>query len=142
MNDSNSKIRQSWPIIAVAAFCCLIVGYAVWPLPNESARRQVGTVLLDTSTATQQQLDQLADFVQVGDHIDDVRSRLSPDPANEEKGVKRQTEWSLGLQGVNLELAIEADGRVVGIGRHIHDTDDGVVWLSPPEWYSIASQEN
>jgi hypothetical protein len=77
-----------------------------------------------------------------GDHIDDVRQRLSPAPENAMHGVKRRTDWSLTLQDVNLELAIESDGRVVGIGRHIYGIDDGPFWYVRPRYYHLTTDIN
>jgi len=33
----------------------------------------------------------------------------------------------------SLVLAIDQEGKVVGIGRH-RPTDDGTIWLTGPEW--------
>ena len=142
MRQTPSQFFRACPILAAVVICCLVIGYGFWPQRNANARRHVRAVLLKTAASTDEQITNLERFVRIGDHIDDVRHRLSPDPESEPKGVKRPTEWSLGLQGVNLEIAIESDGRVVGIGRHIYGTDDGPFWYVSPRWYHLVSGVN
>ena len=86
------------------------------------------------------QIARLERLVRIGDTLKDVEKRLTPTPNNDRKGVTRPTYWALGLDGVNLEVAIESDGRVVGIGRYIWDRDDEPVWYAPPQWYHPVSQ--
>lgn len=78
--------------------------------------------------------------MKVGDHIDTVRKKLTAMPTSEMKGVRRNTYWSLGLNGVNLELAIAANGRVVGIGRDIWGKDHEPEWFAPVSWPEHAAK--
>ena len=89
---------------------------------------------MTASQTPEEELQRLARFVKPGDHIDAVRKKLTDPPTSEIHGVERNTYWSLGLDGVNLELAVTEQGRVVGIGRHIWDKDDGVVWYKSVWW--------
>lgn len=136
---SNLRYRV---ILVVTAICLLVICYCFWPEQNASATRQLHALLLSTSASIDSQIANLEPFVRIGDHIDDVRQRLSPNPENARRGVKRRTDWSLALKGVSLELAIEADGRVVGIGRHIYGIDDGPFWYVRPRWYQLTADMN
>jgi hypothetical protein len=135
-----SDFVRSHPLVSVV--CCVVIGYCVWPRPDAIARRDVQAVLLVTSITADQQIANLERFVRIGDQIDVVRRRLAVEFEDSPKGVKRRTMWSLGLQGVSLELAIESDGKVVGIGRHIHGVDDGPFWYAPPRWNQLALDVN
>ena len=70
--------------------------------------------------------------MRVGEDINTVKRRLFP--SFEKKVYDRHATLQLGLDGVNLELAIERGGRVIGIGRHIPEKDDGEVWFAPLQW--------
>ena len=109
--------------------------YCLWPSGNWYARRQLRVELMSLSTSPNEKLERLGRFVKIGDHIDTVRKKLTVPPTSEMKGVHRNTYWSLGLDGVNLELAIAANGRVVGIGRDIWGQDVEPVWYAPV-WYA------
>ncbi len=120
------------------AICMLVAGglliMILLPSENWYARRQLRAELLSVADSPDDELLRLSRFVKLGDHIDEVRRKLTVSPASEQKGVDRNTYWSLGLDGVNLELAIAANGRVVGIGRYIWDQDDEPVWYAPVWW--------
>jgi hypothetical protein len=76
--------------------------------------------------------------VRVGEDINTVKRRLFP--AFEKKVYDRHATLQLELNGVNLVLAIEKGGRVIGIGRNIPEKDDGEVWVcSTPIEFAIAS---
>ncbi|CAN0493059.1 unnamed protein product, partial [Discosporangium mesarthrocarpum] len=108
-------------VIAIAA-------YAFW-VPNWIARRHVTQILL-SNKADDIQLAALQPYVQLGDSSASVARKLSPKPSD----MRRRTRpafHSYGLNGVNLELAILADGTIVGIGRYIHGGGtNGPVWLA------------
>ena len=89
---------------------------------------------MNPSNSPDEILERLGRFVETGDHIDTVRKKLTDPPASEVKGVNCNTYWSLGLDGVNLELAIAANGRVVGIGRDIWGKDHEPEWFAPVCW--------
>jgi hypothetical protein len=95
-------------------------------------RAKISSTLLSSSTP-QQQLAELSPYVKLGDRISDVHHRIAPLP-DEDLQIERPTEHSYGLGESNLVLAIDANGTVIGIGRHKNGIDDGTVWLSPPNW--------
>ena len=127
-------------ILFIGAVCCIVIACFCWPSPNWNARRQLRAELMTMSGTSEVQLARLERFVRIGDNIHDVIDRLTVTPSRDREDVKRPTYWSLGLDGVNLELAIETDGQVVGIGRYVWDLDDEPVWYAPPQWYQTESQ--
>ena len=132
--------RSKRILLFIGAVGCIVIACFCWPSPNWIARHQLRAELMTMSGTSEVQLSRLERFVRIGDNIHDVNNRLTPTPSRDRKDVKRPTCWSLGLDGVNLELAIESDGRVVGIGRYIWDRDDEPVWYAPPQWYHPVSQ--
>jgi len=122
-----------------ALVTCVLVIYCLWPSGNWYARRKLRAELMSLSTSPNEKLDRLGRFVKIGDHIDTVRKKLTDLPASEMKGVRRNTYWSLGLNGVNLELAIAANGHVVGIGRDIWGKDHEPEWFAPVRWPDRAA---
>ncbi len=124
--------------MGVLVTCALLI-YCLWPSGNWYARRQLREELMSLSTSPNEQLERLGRFVKIGDHIDTVRKKLTDPPTSEMKGVRRNTYWSLGLDGVNLELAIAANGRVVGIGRDIWGKDHEPEWFAPVRWPDHAA---
>ena len=124
--------------MGVFVTCALLI-YCLWSSGNWYARRQLREELLSLSTSPNEQLERLGRFVKIGDHIDTVRKKLTDPPTSEMKGVRRNTYWSLGLDGVNLELAIAANGRVVGIGRDIWGKDHEPEWFAPVRWPDHAA---
>jgi hypothetical protein len=131
-----------------AVLVCLavaIAAYALWPAKNGLARKRVTQILLsDTSPAAQ--LAALKPYVQLGDSYLAVAAGLHPQPDTAKQGRERPKYHSLGLGGVNLELAIRTDGTIAGIGRFIYDRDtDGTVWLAghgDKWWESLVTQSN
>ena len=121
-----------------ARYVALLI-YCLWPSVNWYARRQLRVELMSLSTSPDEELERLGRFVKIGDHIDTVRKKLTDPPTSEMKGVRRNTFWSLGLDGVNLELAIAANGRVVGIGRDIWGKDHEPEWFAPVRWPDHAA---
>lgn len=113
--------------------------YCLWPSGNWYARRKLRVELMSLSTSPNEKLERMGRFVKIGDHIDTVRKKLTDPPTSEMKGVRRNTFWSLGLDGVNLELAIAANGRVVGIGRDIWGKDHEPEWFAPVRWPDHAA---
>lgn len=132
--------RSKRILLSIGAVCGVVIACFCWPYPNWIARHQLRAELMTISGTSEVQLARLERFVRIGDNIHDVSNRLTPSPSSDRKDVNRRTYWSLGLDGVNLELAIESDGRVVGIGRYIWDQDDEPVWYAPPQWYQPVSQ--
>jgi hypothetical protein len=130
---ANSHLRLSKTAIGIvgALLSLIAIVYYCWPLPNALARSRVRSILHAGSTP--QQLKQLEPFVKVGDHISGVYNRLSPTPDSQSK-TRRPTEWALSLGDAHLILAFQADGRIIGIGRHLKGIDDGTVWLSAAPW--------
>lgn len=124
--------------MGVLLTCALLI-CCLWPSGNWYARRQLRAELMSLSNSPDEKLERLGRFVKVGDHIDTVRKKLTDPPTSEMKGVRRNTYWSLGLDGVNLELAITANGRVVGIGRDIWGKDHEPEWFAPVWWPDHAS---
>lgn len=118
---------------------CVLLIFFLWPSGNWYARRQLRAELMSPSTSPDEKIKQLGRFVEIGDHIDTVRKKLTDPPTSEMKGVKRNTFWSLGLDGVNLELAIAANGRVVGIGRDIWGKEHEPEWFAPVSWPDHAA---
>ena len=119
--------------MGVLVTCALLI-YCLWPSGNWYARRQLRVELMSLSTSPNEKLERLERFVKIGDHIDTVRKKLTDPPTSEMEGVRRNTFWSLGLDGVNLELAIAGNGRVVGIGRDIWGKDHEPEWFAPVRW--------
>jgi hypothetical protein len=113
--------------IVVVCVCLLAVGWFCWDDPNAEARARVRSILLSDSTA-QQQLEDLGPYVKDDEHISAVHARLAPCP-KKQLDIDRPTEHAYGLGDASLVLAIRANGTVAGIGRHIHGSDDGTVWL-------------
>jgi hypothetical protein len=113
--------------------------YFLWPSGNWYARRQLRAELMSPSGSPDEKLERLEPFVKIGDHIDAVRKKLTDPPASDTKGVDGNTFWSLGLDGVNLELAIAANGRVVGIGRDIWGKENEPEWYTPVWWPEHAA---
>lgn len=124
--------------MGVLLTCALLI-FFLWPSGNWYARRQLRAELMSRSNSPDEKLERLGRFVKIGDHIDAVRTKLTDPPNSEVKGVKRNTYWSLGLDGVNLELAIAANGRVVGIGRDIWGKDHEPEWFGPVWWPDHAA---
>jgi hypothetical protein len=124
--------------MGVLLTCGLLI-YFLWPSGNWYARRQLRAELMSPSNSADEKLERLGRFVKIGDHIDAVRKKLTDPPNSEVKGVKRNTYWSLGLDGVNLELAIAANGRVVGIGRDIWGKDHEPEWFGTVWWPDHAA---
>ena len=124
--------------MGVLLSCSLLI-YSLWPSGNWYARRQLRAELMSVSNSPDEKLERLGRFVKVGDHIDAVRKKLTDPPTSEMNGVDRNTYWSLGLDGVNRELAIAANGRVVGIGRDIWGQDHDPEWYAPVWWPDHAT---
>lgn len=124
--------------MGVLVTCALLI-YCMWPSGNWYARRKLRVELMSLSTSPNEKLERMGRFVKIGDHIDTVRKKLTDPPTSEMKGVRRNTFWSLGLDGVNLELAIAANGRVVGIGRDIWGKDHEPEWFAPVRWPDHAA---
>lgn len=124
--------------MGVLVTCALLI-YCLWPSGNWYARRQLRVELMSLSTSPNEKLERLGRFVKIGDHIDTVRKKLTDPPTSEMEGVRGNTFWSLGLDGVNLELAIAANGRVVGIGRDIWGKDHEPEWFAPVRWPDHAA---
>lgn len=130
------NMRKSPRSLTLAAFiviCGGMIGYSCWPNPNWMARRQVRYELLhSTDRPPATTLERLEPYVRVGEDINTVKGRLFP--SFEKKVYDRHTTLQLGLNDVNLVLAIERGGRVIGIGRNIPEKDDGEVWFAPFQW--------
>lgn len=130
------KSRYSPRVLALGMIPVLlavvVLVYLVIREPNASNRARISSILLSSSTP-QQQLNELLPYVKLGDHIATVDPKVSAQPEGM-MSVSRPTEHAYGLRDVNLVLAIRANGRVVGIGRHKIGVDDGTVWLLPPDW--------
>jgi hypothetical protein len=124
--------------MSVLVTCALLI-YCLWPSGNWYARKKLRVELMSLSTSPNEILERLGRFVKIGDHIDTVRKKLTDPPTSELKGVRRNTFWSIGLDGVNLELAIAANGRVVGIGRDIWGKDHEPEWFAPVRWPDHAA---
>ena len=132
MDTSRAFLKRSALVVAGALVFVTAVAYFCWPAPNTVARSRVRAVL-HSSASPQQHLEELEPFVKIGDNISKVHNCLSPTP-NAQNTIERPTEWALGLGDANLVLAVHANGRVVGIGRHLYGVDDGTIWLSAPQW--------
>lgn len=139
-SNSNQHRRALYQWIATGVLpACALLFYLLWPSGNWYARRQLRAELLKPADSRENQLARLERFVKLGDHIDVVRKKLTDPPTSEIKGVDRNTYWSLGLDGVNLELAIAANGRVVGIGCDIWGPENEPVWYAPVWWPDHAA---
>lgn len=128
-----NKSPRSYTLGAILLFCVGVICYSIWPKPNWMARRQVRYELLRSADhPAAYTLNRLEPYVRVGVNINTVKRRLFP--SFENKVYNRPATLQLGLDGVNLVLAIERGGRVTGIGRNIREKDDGEVWFAPPQW--------
>jgi hypothetical protein len=99
---------------------------------NERQPVSLQTILLSQS-ALQKQLEELERYVKIDEHLSAVHTRLAPHPL-EQISIDRSTEPAYDFGDSNLVLAIRGNGTIAGIRRHIHGSDDGTVWLSPPSW--------
>ena len=133
-NSNQHRTRLRKYLVAGSVLTALILIWVCWPSDAWFARRQLRAELMSISASPETELERLSGFVKLGDHIDTVRKKLTDPPTSEMRGVNKNTYWSLGLDGVNLELAITQQGRVVGIGRYIWAQDEEVVWYKSAWW--------
>jgi hypothetical protein len=129
------RLTKKRATVTIAAGLLALVGvaYVCWPAPNASARADVA-VILRKPTSPKQQIEDLLPFVKIGDHISGVRNRLYSDPSDQPR-IERATELTIPVASdTQLVLAIRRGGKVVGIGRHLKDVDDGTCWFVEPEW--------
>ena len=119
-------------LLNVFFFACLIGGLAIyfWPTGESQPAHEIRTILTNDSLTAAEQIEQLAPFVRVGDNLQTVQQRILNNSKRKWK-VDRRTEFGVGLGGVNLTMLVESDGRVLAIGKHIYEDDDGTVWLTP-----------
>ncbi len=117
-------------MIAIVA-CSLPLLAFFWNVPRRGPQKEMRTILssdLEPSTIA----TRLDRYVALGDDIAQVRRKLALTKERTQHNG-RPAEWALGLGDVSLVLAIDQEGKVVGIGRH-RPTDDGTLWFTRPEW--------
>jgi hypothetical protein len=129
--DNLPRFNLKSLLVATALLACLFfaVNMALRQ-PNDLNQRAIETILLSEDSPSMQ-LAKLKPYVQIGESIQLVNQRISPRP-EQSITTGRPTQVAVGLRGVNLELYYGADGIISGIGRYIHDDDDGIVWFHPP----------
>lgn len=125
----NNTLKLRRRHVLLVAGLILLTGWLFIPA-NSFARYRVKSVLLSDRSADEQ-LRQLERYVRIGDENSTVNRRLSPRP-DQDVAVKGPAWHSYGLGDVNLELAIEADGSIIAIGRLRYAIDDQIDWLTPP----------
>jgi hypothetical protein len=101
------------------------------------------TQILFSDISSDAQLAALKPYVKLGDSYVVVAARLNQNVAAAQQTLRRPTYYSIGLDGVNLELALRTDGTVAGIGRYIHGQEkNGPVWLAGhgEKWWVLAAK--
>ena len=112
-----SRKTITWLVLGVIALC-IVIAVSYRPL-KKFGRRWAVESILESDASNQQKLDKLAEYVAIGDNIDDVNARLGTDY------------WRAPVvvldDSTGLALLIDDNGTVVGIAH-------GVVGTSSKDW--------
>ena len=151
MTGFNPRSRKILMISAAAVLTAIAIAYFCWPAPNAFARSRVRSIIL-SNASPREQVKLLEPYVKVGDNFFAVEQRLSPCPSSRAE-VKRPTEWTLLLDGANLDVAVLPGGRVVGIGSEVFqragprnnqsfEGNHGTIWMVGPFWKQEARADD
>ncbi len=131
--------RRKKMLLATMILTACVVSLLLWD-SHTNPKNTVGEVLLDNS-APEAQLAALQPYVQLEDSIAEVAAKLNLEQSQvPQPPLRRPTQHSIGLDGVNLELALRTDGTVAGIGKHVHGGESsGPVWLAGfgDDWWEV-----
>ena len=118
-----SRKTTTWIVLGVIV-AGVVIAFSYRPIQKLQRRWAVESIL-ESDATNQQKLDKLAEYVAIGDNIDDVNARLG-------------TDYGRGFvvldESTGLALAIDDDGTVVGI---VH----GLAGTSSKDWNWLHSPQ-
>lgn len=111
----------------IASLAAVLTLFQALKDPTRQTRREVTSILLSPAS-NEEQIEQLAAYVKLGDHIADVKQRLTQ-YSDSPRSFDTHVEVTFFFDGVNLELHHTPLGEIIGIKKHAYGNGDPPVWL-------------